>query len=140
WGRAPVAPEFLALALVFWNIHQPRMVGIGVAFLFGLLMDVHDASLLGEHALAYTILSYGAMSLHRRVPWFSMPAQVMHVLPLFLVAQAATLLARMALGGSFPGWLWFLQSVATALLWPLADWLLLAPQRRAVDHDENRPI
>ena len=140
WGRAPVVPEFLALALVFWNIHQPRMVGIGVAFLFGLLMDVHDASLLGEHALAYTILSYGAMSLHRRVPWFSMPAQVMHVLPLFLVAQAATLIARIALGGSFPGWLWFLQGVATALLWPLADWLLLAPQRRAVDHDENRPI
>ena len=46
----------------------------------------------------------------------------------------------MALGGSFPGWLWFLQAVATTLLWPLADWLLLAPQRRAVDHDENRPI
>ena len=113
---------------------------MGVAFLFGLLMDVHEAALLGEHALAYTILSYGAMSLHRRVPWFSMPAQMMHVLPLFLIAQAATLLARMVLGGSFPGWLWFLQSVATALLWPLADWLLLAPQRRAVDHDENRPI
>lgn len=140
WGRMPGVPDFMALALVFWNIHQPRMVGIGIAFLFGLLLDVHDASLLGQHALAYTLLSYGAMSLHRRVPWFEMPAQMLHVLPLFLLAQAVTLVVRLAVGGEFPGWGWFLQAVATTLLWPLADLLLLAPQRRAVDRDENRPI
>jgi rod shape-determining protein MreD len=140
WGRAPVVPDFLALALVFWNIRQPRMVGMGIAFLFGLLMDVHEATLLGEHALAYTLLSYGAMSLHRRVPWFGMPAQMLHVLPLFVLAQFSTMLVRMAVGDGFPGFGWFLQSLATALLWPLADWLLLAPQRRAIDRDENRPI
>lgn len=140
WGRIPGVPDFMALALVFWNIHQPRKVGIGIAFLFGLLLDVHDASLFGQHALAYTLLSYGAMSLHRRVPWFGMPAQMMHVLPLFLLAQAVTLVVRLAVGGDFPGWTWFLQGIATTLLWPLADLLLLAPQRRAVDRDENRPI
>ncbi|MCM5571506.1 rod shape-determining protein MreD [Burkholderiaceae bacterium FT117] len=140
WGRLPGVPDFMALALVFWNIHQPRMVGIGIAFLFGLLLDVHDASLFGQHALAYTLLSYGAMSLHRRVPWFGMPAQMLHVLPLFLLAQAVTLVVRVAVGGDFPGWSWFLQGIATTLLWPLADLLLLAPQRRAVDRDENRPI
>jgi len=140
WGRLPGVPDFMALTLVFWNIHQPRMVGIGIAFLFGLLLDVHDASLFGQHALAYTLLSYGAMSLHRRVPWFGMPAQMLHVLPLFLLAQAVTLVVRVAVGGDFPGWSWFLQGIATTLLWPLADLLLLAPQRRAVDRDENRPI
>lgn len=140
WGRTPGVPDFLALALVFWNIHQPRMVGIGIAFLFGLLMDVHDAALLGEHALAYTVLSYGAMSMHRRVPWFGMAAQMLHVLPLFLVAQLTTLIVLMAVGGDLPGWPWFAESIASTLLWPLADWLLLAPQRRAIDRDENRPI
>src|SRR5690606_39801094 len=98
WGHATGVPDFLALVLVFWNVHQPRMVGIGIAFLFGLLLDVHDASLLGQHALAYTLLSYGAMSLHRRVPWFEMPAQMLHVLPLFLLAQAVTLVVRLAVG------------------------------------------
>jgi rod shape-determining protein MreD len=140
WGRIPGVPDFMALALVFWHIHQPRMVGIGIAFLFGLLLDVHSGSLLGQHALAYTLLSYGAMSLHRRVPWFEMPAQMLHVLPLFLLAQAVTLVVRLAVGGGFPGWTWFMQGIATTLLWPLADLLLLAPQRRAVDRDENRPI
>ncbi|MBN9426556.1 MAG: rod shape-determining protein MreD [Burkholderiales bacterium] len=140
WGHAVGVPDFLALVLVFWNIHQPRMVGMGIAFLFGLLMDVHDAALLGEHALAYSLLSYGALSLHRRVPWFHVPGQMLHVLPLFLGAQIVLLVVRMAVGGAFPGWTWFLQSFSSVLLWPLADWLLLAPQRRAVDRDENRPI
>ncbi len=60
-------PDFVALVLLFWNVHQPRKVGMGIAFFLGLLMDVHNASLLGEHALAYTLLSYGAITIHRRV-------------------------------------------------------------------------
>ena len=51
WGSARWVPDFLALVLFFWNVRQPRKVGMGVAFLFGLVMDVHQASLLGEHAL-----------------------------------------------------------------------------------------
>jgi len=140
WGRTPWVPDFLALVLVFWNIHQPRKVGIGIAFLFGLLMDVHEASLLGEHALAYSLLSYGAISLHRRVPWFGALGKMVHVLPLFLLAQAITVLVRTAVGSGWPGWLFLASSLTTTLLWPLAEALLLAPQRRAIERDENRPL
>ena len=140
WGRTYGVPDFLALVLVFWNIHQPRKVGIGIAFLVGLLMDVHASALLGERALAYSLLSYGAMSLHRRVPWFRLGGQMLHVLPLFLLAQLVVVAVRMAVGGPFPGIGYFLQSLSSTLLWPLADVLLLAPQRSAVDRDENRPI
>jgi rod shape-determining protein MreD len=140
WGRMYGVPDFLAIVLVFWNIHQPRKVGIGIAFLVGLLMDVHASALLGERALAYSILSYGAMSMHRRVPWFRLGGQMLHVLPLFLVAQLVVVAVRMAVGGPFPGVGYFLQSLSSTLLWPLADVLLLVPQRRAVDRDDNRPI
>lgn len=140
WGRTVGIPDFVAVVLVFWNIHQPRMVGIGVAFLVGLLMDVHASALLGERALAYTLLSYGAISIHRRVVWFGLGGQMLHVLPLFLLAQAVVVAVRMAVGGPFPGMSYFLQSLSSALMWPLADLLLLLPQRRAVDRDDNRPI
>jgi hypothetical protein len=60
-GRQPAQPDLVALVLVFWNVHQPRRVGVGVAFAFGLLIDVHEGALLGQHALAYTLLSYGAI-------------------------------------------------------------------------------
>lgn len=140
WGRMYGVPDFLAIVLVFWNIHQPRKVGIGIAFLVGLLMDVHASALLGERALAYSLLSYGAMSMHRRVPWFRLGGQMLHVLPLFLLAQLVVVAVRMAVGGPFPGVGYFMQSLSSTLLWPLADVLLLAPQRSAVDRDDNRPI
>lgn len=140
WGRLPGVPDFLALALVFWNVHQPRRVGMAAAFVSGLLMDVHDASLFGEHALAYTLLSYGAITLHRRILWFPLLPQILYVAPLLLVAQAVIMLLRLWVGGLFPGWWHFLDAVVGGLLWPLAHWLLLAPQRRPIDRDETRPL
>ena len=141
WGRVAWVPDMLALVLVFWNINQPRKVGIGIAFMFGLLMDIHDGSLLGEHGLAYSILSYGALSMHRRVQWFGVLGQMLHVLPLLVLTKLIVLLVRLAVGGgSMPGWGYFMPALTTTLLWPLADRLLLAPQRRAVERDEDRPI
>lgn len=140
WGHWVGVPDFVALVLVFWSIHQPRKVGIGLAFCMGLLMDVHDATLLGENALAYTLLSYFAIMIHRRVLWFHSGVQALHILPLLLVTQVVQLLVRVLVSGRFPGWFYFLESFSTALLWPVVSALLLAPQRRVVDRDETRPI
>ncbi len=139
-GSFEAMPDFVALVLVFWSIHQPRKVGIGIAFLMGLLMDVHNASLLGENALAYTLLSYVAIMLHRRVLWFPVAMQMTHIFPLLLVAQIVQLLLHLVIERKFPGWWYFSSSVIATLLWPVATWLLLAPQRRAVDRDETRPL
>jgi rod shape-determining protein MreD len=139
-GRHPAAPDLLALVLVFWNVHQPRRVGVGFAFAFGLVIDVHQGAVLGQHALAYTLLSYLAITVHRRVLWFSLPAQALHVLPVFFAAHGVSLLARLVAGGMFPGWNVLLAPVFEAMLWPVAVLLLLAPQRRAPDPDENRPL
>jgi len=139
-GRHPALPDLLALVLVFWNVHQPRRVGVGVAFVFGLLMDVHQGALLGQHALAYTLLSYGAISVHRRLLWFGLAEQSLQILPLFLAAHLVSLLVRMLAGGMFPGWQLLVAPLLEALLWPLVTALLLAPQRRAPDPDQNRPL
>jgi rod shape-determining protein MreD len=139
-GRIAAMPDFLALVLVFWNVHQSRRIGVGVAFVFGLLMDVHSGSVLGQHALAYTLLSFFAITVHRRLLWFSVPSQALQILPLFLAAHAVALLVRVISGGMFPGWELLLGPVIEALLWPVVTVLLLAPQRRAPDPDQNRPL
>jgi rod shape-determining protein MreD len=139
-GWALAMPDWVALSLVFWNIHQPRRVGLLVAWTLGLVMDVNNAGLLGEHALAYSILSYAAITMHRRVQWFGMAGQVVHVLPLLLATQAVILLVRVPAGGSFPGVWYFASSVIAAALWPMISFAYLAPQRRPADKDENRPI
>jgi rod shape-determining protein MreD len=139
-GRMPALPDFLALVLAFWNVHQSRRVGVGVAFFFGLLMDVHSGAVLGQHALAYTLLSFFAITVHRRLLWFAVPAQALQILPLFLAAHAVSLVVRVIAGGMFPGWEVLLAPVFEALLWPIVTLLLLAPQRRAPDPDQNRPL
>jgi len=139
-GRLPAMPDLLAVALVFWNVHQPRRVGVGVAFVFGLLMDVHQGALLGQHALSYTLLSFVAITIHRRLLWFGVVEQALQILPLFFAAHGVSLLVRLVAGDMFPGWWLVLAPVFESLLWPVTTLLLLAPQRRAPDPDQNRPL
>ncbi|EYC49760.1 rod shape-determining protein MreD [Hylemonella gracilis str. Niagara R] len=140
WGRASWAPDLLALTLVFWGVHQPRRIGMTGAFLFGLLMDVHQGSVLGQHALAYSVLSFFAIAVHRRILWFPVSGQTLQVLPILAAAHVVTVAVRMMLGGQFPGWSLLMAPLIEALLWPVATLLLLLPQRRAPDPDANRPI
>lgn len=140
WGRAAWSPDLLAVTLVFWSVHQPLRVGIGAAFVFGLFMDVHQGALLGQHAMAYTVLSFFAITIHRRLLWFTVPLQAAQVFPLFAAAHAVELALRMMGGGTFPGWWMVLAPVLEAALWPVASVALLAPQLRAPDPDANRPL
>ena len=139
-GRVAAMPDVLAIVLVFWSVHQPRRVGVLWAFAFGLLIDVHDGAVLGQHALAYSALSCGAILMHRRLAWFTLRGQAVQLFPLFFAAHALAVLARMAAGGMWPGWSVLLAPVLEALLWPLFSALLLAPQRRAPDPDAHRPL
>ena len=139
-GNAAWMPDLLAIVLLFWCVHQPRKVGIGVAFVCGVLVDVHQSAVLGQHALTYTVLGYLAVMVHRRLLWFNVPTQALQVWPLFFAAHLLSLLVRLLAGGAFPGWSLWLAPCLEALLWPLFSVLLLAPQRRAPDPDADRPL
>jgi rod shape-determining protein MreD len=139
-GRAVWMPDLLALVIVFWGVHQPSRVGIGAAFVFGLCMDVHQSSMLGQHALSYTTLGFFAITIHRRLLWYPVLSQALQVLPLFALSQLIEVVTRMIGGGVFPGWAVLVSPAIEAALWPLATALLLAPQRRTPEPDENRPL
>jgi rod shape-determining protein MreD len=139
-GRAPWTPDLLAVCLVFWSVHQPLRVGVGAAFVFGLAMDVHQGALLGQHALAYTVLGYLAISMHRRLLWFGAAHQSLQVLPLLALCHVLQVVVRLLAGHGWPGWPALVAPFLEALLWPVATVLLLAPQRRAHDRDDTRPI
>jgi rod shape-determining protein MreD len=133
-------PDVLAVVLLFWVVHEPQHVGIGTAFLLGLMLDVHHASWLGEHALVYSALAFQGFQLHRRLPWFHIPSQALHVLPLLFIAHALQSLLQLLKGVGWPNWETALAPLLEAALWPLADWLLLSPQRQPHDPDESRPL
>ena len=130
WRDLRLVPDFVALSLVFWCVRQPRLVGLGVGWTLGLITDAGNGVLLGQHALAYSLLAFLGIWLSRRILWFGPALQALHVGAILLVGQGAALVVRLAAGDDFPGWQVFVSPLAGALLWPPTSWLLLLPQRR----------
>jgi rod shape-determining protein MreD len=130
WKDLRIVPDFVALVLCFWCVRQPRLVGLGAAWALGLLTDAGNGVLLGQHALAYSLLAFLAIWLSRRILWFGAAQQALHVAALLLVTQAVLLLVRLAVGAGFPGWPIFVSPLLGAALWAPLTWLLLMPQRR----------
>jgi rod shape-determining protein MreD len=140
FGRLPGVPDFVALTLAFWCVREPFKVGMGAAFLIGIAMDVVSASVMGQHSLAYVLLCFAASGLSRRILWFPLSHQALHILPLLLGEQLVMLTVRMIGGAEFPGVLYFLSSLSASLLWYPLTYLLLLPQFQPLEKDVNRPI
>jgi rod shape-determining protein MreD len=130
WKDMRLVPDFVALVLTFWCVRQPRLVGLGVAWTVGLLVDAGNGVLLGQHALAYSLLAFLSIWFSRRLLWFGAMLQAAHVALMLAVAQTLVLLVRLAAGDPFPGWAIYVSPLAGALLWPMVSWLLTLPQRR----------
>jgi rod shape-determining protein MreD len=122
-------PDFLALVILYWCIQEPRLIGVGFAWWLGLLMDVVDATVFGQHALAYAVLAYGAGYFRRRVLRFPLWQQAAQVAVLLLLCSGLVLLVRVAGGAPMPRWTYAIGSLTGALLWPLVTAVLQWPQR-----------
>lgn len=140
WKNIAVVPDFVALVLAFWCVRQPRLVGLGAAWCLGLATDVGNGVLLGQHALAYSLLAFAAITLSRRILWFSLWGQSLHVAAILLFAQAVGLAVRLATGADFPGWHIAVGPLVGAALWPVVSTLLLLPQQRPAEPDPARPL
>ena len=122
-------PDFVALLLLYWCIQEPRYVGVGTAWFVGLVMDVADATLFGQHALAYAVLAYAADYFRRRVLRFPLWQQAVQVAALLALCAALVLLVRIVGGAPLPRWTYAAPPIVGALLWPLVSVLLQYPQR-----------
>ena len=136
----PGVPDWVALVLCFWSVREFRRVGMGWAFILGLLMDVADGAVLGQHGFAYVLLAYGAASLSRRILWFPLIQQALQIMPLLLLCQAIQVVMRLMVGGEFPGWGYFVGPIIATLLWIPATFILLLPQYQPVEQNPDRPI
>jgi rod shape-determining protein MreD len=133
-------PDVLAIVVIFWNVHQPRRVGLLLSFVLGLALDVHESALLGQNALSYVVLSSMALAIQRRLLWFPLREQALQILPLFIVAALVEWATRLIVQDAWPHWSQLFAPFLQAALWPLVGALLLAPQRRAFAPDDIRPL
>jgi rod shape-determining protein MreD len=116
------------LVILYWCIHQPNYVGFAIGFVVGLLVDVTDGNILGQHAIAYTLAIFLALVIRLRILKFKLWQQALHILALLLMSQMLVALTHLFLPSAFPGWAYFAASFIGALLWPAITFALEYPQ------------
>jgi len=118
-------PEWVALVLIYWVMALPYRIGIGSAWVAGLLMDILEGSILGLNALVFALLAYITLSLHKRLRMFSALQQsglILAVIGLdLLVSHWLQLVSGQTVAS---GMLFLMGAVSSALLWPFMFQLL----------------
>lgn len=122
-------PEFVALFLIYWCIALPERVGIGTAWIVGLVLDILLGALFGQHALALTIVGFLALRLHLRIRVYPVWQQALSILVLVTIYQLVMLWTSGIIGKPPTSWTYWLPSLASMLTWPIVFTLLNGVQR-----------
>ncbi|AOV18022.1 rod shape-determining protein MreD [Acidihalobacter aeolianus] len=127
---AILRPEWVAMTVIYWSMALPRRVGLGVAWITGLLLDVLTGSLLGQHALGLTVVAYLSIRAHQRVRVYPLWQQAIAV-GVMLVVYRILLLWVYGITGHAPDQrVYWLPVLTSMLLWPLIYLLLRHIRRR----------
>ena len=111
-------PAWLAMVLIYWCMALPERVGIGIAWLLGLVLDVQTGTLLGQNALGLSVLAYIILQTHQRIRVFPLVQQAVLVCVYLLVFQFFTLWIRGIMGVPPGHWTFWMPAVTSMLLWP----------------------
>ncbi len=123
-------PAWVFMILVFWLIAVPHKVGIFIAFIVGLLVDLLMGNLLGQHGLIFALTAYIIIKLHSQVNSFPLWQQVLMVLFLMLIYFSLQYWIMALAGVSSETWRYWLPILSTTILWPWVSMFLKAYQRR----------
>lgn len=80
-------PDWVLLSLIYWALAVPERVGIFYAWSFGLLTDVLIGRLFGQYALAYSLVIYLCLRLHKRLRQFPLIQQALFIFFCLLLSQ-----------------------------------------------------
>jgi len=130
WAK-PFRPEWVPLVLIYWSMALPTLVGVGIAWLLGLIVDAAQGALLGEHALGFAVTAYISIQLHQRIRVFPLAQQALAVGFMLLPYMSLLLWIKGIRGESPNTWLYWMPMLTSMLLWPWMFVLLRTLRRQA---------
>lgn len=130
-------PDWVSLVLIYWAMALPLFAGIITAFVFGLLMDVSQSTLLGQHALALVIIIYLVQRLYLRIRVYTFVQQAIFVGILLVIKQLLVLWVSGMTNNAPDTSLYFLPSLTGAFIWPWLFILLRDIRRRFCHHQQH---
>jgi rod shape-determining protein MreD len=128
WARL-LRPDWVGLVLIYWCMALPERVGVVSGWLAGLLVDLLTGTILGQHALALTVVAWTTIRFHQRMRLFPMLQQAATVLVLLILHQLLVLWISRFTGRPGAAWYFWAPSFTGMLFWPLVFSLLRGVRR-----------
>ena len=116
-------PELVAILVIYWSLMVPHRVGVTVAWVLGLLVDVASGGLLGLSAMVLSLQAYGCLLSYQQVRVLPRFQQMLFVLVILVVGKVLAV-AVLGIAGRLPSLGFWLSLPATVLLWPIVEGVL----------------
>lgn len=112
-------PDFLVLVVLYWSIESPRAGGLALAFFAGLALDVIKGVVLGQHALALTLMAAWTTHIRLRLRVFSVLSQCLTIFAVLAGYQFILFWVDGATGNPVTNFGRWLAPVVGAIIWPV---------------------
>lgn len=132
-----LGPPWTAMLVIYWALMWPGRFGVGSAFLAGLLLDLLHGSLLGQHALSLSVMSWLVLRFHLQIRIFPLWQLTVTVFFLLCIEAFLRLWIDGMTGDGRSGVARWAPVLTGFLLWPLAM-ALLDRLRERLERRESR--
>lgn len=117
-------PDWLALLVIFWTMQLPRTWSVGTAWIIGIVLDVSQGTLLGQHALTLCVVAFVTVRFHLLMRVFPLPQMTATVLPLLALYQFLLFWINGVAGIDAPSVTYWGPVISGTLVWPVVMMIL----------------
>lgn len=127
----PFRPDWVALTLVYWAMMLPRTWSVGSAWLVGIVLDVAQGTILGQHALALCFIVFITVRFHLLMRVFPMQQLTATVFAILTLYQFILFWINGVAGIDVPIVDYWGPVISSTILWPFVMALLSSVRMRA---------
>ncbi len=123
-GTEPFRPDWVTLTLIYWAMMMPRTWSVGSAWIVGIVLDVAQGTILGQHALALSAVVFVTVKFHLLARVFPMQQLAATVFALLALYQFLLFWINGVAGIDAPAISYWAPVLSGTLLWPVVMVLL----------------
>lgn len=122
-------PEWALLVILYWVIALPFRVGAGLAWFLGLMVDLLQGGIIGQHSLTYVLIAFVCAVFYKRLRMYHRWQQGFFIALLVSMNQLVDFWIDHSLGHAEPTLMIFMPAIITGLLWPWSFVILRSVRR-----------
>lgn len=114
--------QWVLMVLIYWCMAIPERVGVLISFGCGIMLDILTGSLLGQHAMSFSLISFITLQFHKRLRVFPLWQQALFITLLLILDRLILLVVDGFAGAQAKDIPYWIAPLIGGLLWP---WLYI---------------